>query len=107
MLNTLEKVKRLEDYLAIGNIVIDPVIELTINKLLMREFQRVAEVKNRLSNEIAQFEQQYAMDSNNFQQRYQTGELGDEMDFIEWSANLEMLNQIEKQLVGLETACDR
>ena len=42
MLSTVEKVKRLEGYLAISNITVDPVIELTINKLLMREYERVA-----------------------------------------------------------------
>lgn len=106
MLSTVEKVKRLEGYLAISNITVDPVIELTINKLLMREYERVAEIKHRLNTEMTQFEQQYAMNSNSFHQRYETGELGDEMDFIEWSATLEMLKQIEKQLAWLETARD-
>ncbi len=107
MLNTLEKVKRLENYLSIDNIAIDPVIELTINKLLMREYHRVTEIKKRLTNEISLLEQQYGMDSNSFQQRYQAGKLDDEMDFIEWSASLEMLNQIENQLNGLASACDK
>ena len=107
MLSTLEKVKSLEQYLAINNSNIDPVIDHTIDKLLNREYQRIAEIQTRLILDVAQFETHYAMESDSFQAQYNNGSLGDEMDFIEWSASLEMLAQIEKQLHWLKIAVEK
>lgn len=41
-----------------------------------------------------QYEQKYQMPSNQFYQRFQSGELGDSADFFEWSTYIEMLNQV-------------
>jgi len=107
MLSTLERVKSLENYLAMGNINIDPIIDQTINKLLVREYHRIAESKNGLMQDINQFEKQYTMNSLDFQQAYDNGNLNDDMDFMEWSATLDMLTQIENQLNWLKLAVDQ
>jgi hypothetical protein len=107
MLSTQERVKSLENYLAMGKINADPVIDRTINKLLTREYQRVAESKNRLTQDINQFEKQYEMNSQVFQQQYDSGQLTDDMDFMEWSASLDMLAQVEKQLKWLEIVIEK
>ncbi len=104
MISTLEKVKRLERYLAISNSTIDPVIETTLNKLLSREFNRMVELKARLSNELLGFEKHYNMESSIFYQRFEAGELGDAMDFIEWAATVEMLTNVNQRLELLEMA---
>ncbi len=36
------------------------------------------------------------MNSEEFKRRYEAGTLGDDMDYIEWSATLDMLAGIEK-----------
>jgi hypothetical protein len=102
MISTLEKVKQLEKYLAINNSAVDPVIETTINKLLVREFDRMFELKKRLADELFQFEKRYALQSDNFYQRYEAGELGDDVDFIEWAATVEMLANVKRRLELLE-----
>jgi len=107
MLNTLEKVKSLEQYLTISNTLVDPVIDHTINKLLTREYQRISEMQNRLLTDVNQFETHYAMPSTHFQTQYDNRLLGDDMDFIEWSATLDMLSQIEKQLKWLNIAVEQ
>jgi hypothetical protein len=104
MISTLEKVKRLERYLAISNSTIDPVIETTLNKLLSREFNRMVELKASLSNELLAFEKHYNMESSFFYQRFEAGELGDAMDFIEWAATVEMLTNVNQRLELLEMA---
>lgn len=101
MLSTLEKVKSLEHYLTISNPPVDPVIDHTLNKLLNREYQRISEIQKRLLSDVNQFEAHYEMKSTQFQSQYDKGILGDDIDFIEWSATLDMLNQIEKQLKWL------
>lgn len=101
MPNTLEKVKRLEQYLAFENQPLDPIIDRTVTKLLLRESARIEALQNRLSEQIREFEQQYHLPSGEFCPQYERGELGDEMDFIEWASTLEMLANVKKRLTIL------
>ncbi len=102
MTTTLEKVRRLEQYLAVDSSTVDPVLDTTINKLLAREHSRVLKLKTRLLDQCAQFEKQYSLESVEFYTRYENGEMGDEMDFIEWAATVEMLENVKERLILLE-----
>ena len=102
MISTLEKVKQLEKYLAINDSAIDPVVEKTINKLFVREYDRMVELKKRLASELSQFEKCYDLQSDHFYQRYEAGELGDDVDFIEWAATVEVLMNVKRRLELLE-----
>jgi hypothetical protein len=101
MLTTLDKVRRLEQYLAIDNSTVDPVLDTTLDKLLVREQARILELKASLLAQCALFEQRYALDSKDFYQRYEAGQMGDETDFIEWAATLDMLTNLETRLTLL------
>ena len=98
MLATLEKVKRLEQYLSVTNATIDPVSDQSIDKILAREEGRLREMNSRLSIQVSQFETQYDMTSNDFYQKYTNGSLGDAVDFIEWAATLDMLANNNSQM---------
>ena len=102
MTTALEKVRRLEQYIAVNSAAVDPVLDVTLDKLLARETARMLDLKARLANELANFEKRYAMKSAEFYARYENGEMGDEMDFVEWSATVEMLANVDKQLALLE-----
>jgi len=102
MTTTLEKVKRLEQYLVISGSNIDPVLDMSIDKLLVRELTRILGVKTRLFNQISEFEKLYSMTHADFYQCYKRGEMGDDMDFIEWAATIEMLTHVEKKLELLQ-----
>ncbi len=95
MMTTLEKVKRLEQYLLFSNLTVDPVLDMSINKLLVRESTRINELKTRLLNQVMMFEQTYSMVSSEFYRRYEKGEMGDEMDFVEWASTVEMLTNVD------------
>ena len=103
MLTTLEKVKQLEQYVALGSSTIDPILDMTISKLLTREFNRMVELKTRLANQLREFEEQYALKSEVFYERYENGEMGDDMDFVEWAATVEMVANVDRRLALLET----
>ncbi|MBF0242636.1 MAG: hypothetical protein HQK64_09205 [Desulfamplus sp.] len=103
-MTTLEKVRRLEEYIAINNSVVDSVVEITINKLLARELERVSELKLRLTNDISEFENQYSLKSDDFYTQYEAGKLGDLTDFVEWAATIEMLINVNRQYELLETS---
>jgi hypothetical protein len=104
MISTLEKIRRLEEYLALNNSNIDPIIETTVNKLLVREHNRMLELKTRLTNELSEFEKRYDLSSSDFYQQYEAGQLGDMMDYIEWAATLDMLTNVKRSLDLLEAA---
>ncbi|MBE2222378.1 MAG: hypothetical protein IAF02_12595 [Anaerolineae bacterium] len=104
MLATLEKIKRLEQYLSVNQVTVDPVLDQSIDKILAREQGRLHEMQLRLSAQITEFENQYQMTSENFSQKYQAGMLGDDIDFIEWAATLDMLANIDIQLSLLSPA---
>ena len=98
----LEKVKLLERYIAVDVAAIDPVMELAIEKLLKREASRMDELKQRLLRQKTEFEEKYGLDSEAFCRRYEKGAMGDDMDYVEWSATVDMLAGIEKRLSLLQ-----
>ena len=108
MVTTLEKVRRLEKYIAFDSSAVDHVLDMTVEKLLAREIERMRELKARLTDQLAEFEERYALESADFYTRYEDGEMGDAMDFVEWSATVEMLKNAERRLtlLALEKAPD-
>jgi len=98
----LEKVKLLEKYIAVDVAAIDPVMELAIEKLLKREASRMDELKQCLLRQKTEFEEKYGLDSEEFCRRYEKGAMGDDMDYVEWSATVDMLAGIEKRLSMLQ-----
>jgi hypothetical protein len=101
MMTTLEKVKCLEQYLVIDTSMVDPVLDMSINKLLAREHTRMQELKTRLLDQLIAFEETYSLSSSEFYSRYETGDMGDQMDFVEWAATVEMLSNVDNRLALL------
>ena len=81
---------------------LDPVAELTSEQLLKREASRMVALKQRLVQQKQDFEERYGLDSDEFCRRYEAGTMGDEMDYVEWSATLDMLAGIENRLMLLQ-----
>jgi len=106
MMTTLEKVRRLEQYIAADSSAVDPVIYMAIDKLMQREITRLLKLKARLADQLQKFEKKYAMNSSDFCARYESGEIGDDMDYIEWAATVEMLKNAERRLLLLKTESD-
>jgi hypothetical protein len=52
-------------------------------------------------NQVMKFEQTYSLISSEFYTRYEKGEMGDEMDFVEWAATVDMLANVEQNLTLL------
>ena len=55
------------------------------------------DIRQKLLQLIAKFEEKYGMNSEEFNRRYEAGTLGDDMDYVEWSATLDMLAGIEEK----------
>ena len=102
MSKTLEKIRLLERYLASDQAAADPLMDTTIDKLLAREIAHAQELKTRLENQIAGYEKRYQLNVSTFYRRYQDGEMGDDMDFVEWAATVEMLDKARERLALLQ-----
>ncbi len=89
-METIEKIQRLEKYLQKNNNT-DDVFAEVIRKIYSREIRRIKIGIKRLQNQIITFENQYNLSSDAFLIQYEDGKLGDDIDFIEWAATIEML----------------
>ncbi len=97
-MTVLEKIKILERYVSVDPSMIDSVMEMAIDKLLKREATRMGDMHLRINDQIAAFEAKYKMNSEEFRSRYDKGSIGDDMDFIEWAATIDMREKIQRHL---------
>jgi hypothetical protein len=77
-----------------------PLVESAIQtelKVLELGLQRTRE-------RLAEFEQRFAMTSADFERRFNTQELKESLDFIEWSGELKTLHLLEDQRQALHGA---
>jgi hypothetical protein len=96
---TLEKLQGLERLYRQG--FRSDVVDQTIAKLLDLEVQRARSEQQDLEARMAEYETQYQMRSEAFYQRFRAGELGDAMDFVEWSVFYEMHQVLSARLETL------
>ena len=82
-----------------------PVIDQAVRKLVALEVEQTQTELQRLETRLLAYEQQYDIPSDEFYRRFRSGELGDDMDFVEWSvfwdmheAALRRLDELTKQI---------
>lgn len=97
-MTVLEKIKILERYVSVDPSMIDSVMEMAIDKLLKREATRMGDMHLRINDQIAAFETKHKMSSEEFRRRYDQGTIGDDMDFIEWAATIDMREKIQHHM---------
>ena len=85
---TLDKLRSLEQLYRQGYRT--EVIDRTVDKLLAMEMEQAYKELRDLGARLSRYEQQYNMTSSEFYRRFRAGELGDEMDFVEWSVFYDM-----------------
>ena len=100
----LERIQQLAEYVALsGDTIEDRVLELALDKLMSREVSRLATQRRRLQAQLAEFERRYGLSSRDFYERFERGELGDDADFVEWSATYEMVENLNTRLAVLRS----
>ncbi len=106
-MTTLEKVRRLEKYIANDDASANSVLDLALDKMLAREVERLRSLQVTLQGQLSGFETRYQMDSPAFYADYEQGKLGDEMDFVEWAATVEMVRNVKTRLSLLQSPDDK
>ena len=51
-----------------------------------------------LQSDLAEFEQQYGLNSTEFLRRYEAGQTDDRMDFVEWASLVHMRDSLLRRL---------
>jgi len=95
-IRTLDKLRSLEQLYRQG--FRSEVIDRAIDKLLVAEIEQARAERRDLEARLSAYEEQYGMTSEEFYRRFRAGELGDGMDFIEWSVFYEMYQAILQRL---------
>ncbi len=98
-MNTLEKLELLTENCS-DRTELDRILGQLLSVILTRHRQKLA-IYDR---DITKFEQTYAIDSNEFQQQFEDGILGDEMDLFEWFSLCELRKDILVKIGKLEQA---
>jgi len=97
-MTTLEKVRLFERYLELTHGGTDTTLDVVLDKLLDRKKVELARRRDEMRFELDAFENRYGMASQEFYAKFEQGELGDSMDFLEWSATWQMYGNLIKYL---------
>lgn len=78
-------------------------LDRMLDKLLHVVHGQHREKLDHLDHLLCQFEARYQMGSEEFQRQFEAGQLGDDMDFFEWSGLIELREQVRCKLERLES----
>jgi len=98
-MNTLDKLELLSANCSDRN-ELDRILSQLLSVMLNRHRQKLA-VYDR---DISKFEQSYRLDSHQFQEQFESGVLGDEMDLFEWFSLCELRKDLLIKISKLEQA---
>ena len=74
---------------------VDGKVELTLRKVFNSKIQQYERDMAELNQDLADFEKKYGMDSEYFYNEFESGKLGDAMDFFEWASLYDMFRDTE------------
>lgn len=98
-MNTLQKLELLKDTYS-DQAELDQILGKLLYVALSQHRLRL----EKYDRDLREFEQRYKMESSIFYQRFEAGELGDEVDFFEWSSLYELRQDIREKIHRLELA---
>jgi hypothetical protein len=78
-------------------------IEQSLTKIIELERNHASQQADELRAKLQTYETQYAMPSDTFYEQFNTGKLGDSIDFFEWSAFYDMWQTVQSRLNVLQS----
>lgn len=94
-----DRVQTLEKLYAEGQV--SPVIDLALEKALAYERGEAQHQLAQLEQDLAEFEQEYGLTSDGFYARFEAGEMGDAVDFVEWASLFQMAQRLQDRIALL------
>jgi hypothetical protein len=96
MASVLEKIEILQSVGAEG------LADQALTKIIQIEIDRLNQEQQRLKTELTKFESTYQMTSEACQQKFEAGELGDAVEFFEWTSVYSIYQHNEHMLCLLK-----
>lgn len=66
-------------------------------KALKDRIEKLNQKIDELQRNMDYFKRKYGMESEKFYQRFKSGELGDDRDYLEWKASWEIFNELKNE----------
>jgi hypothetical protein len=95
-----DRVRILEKLYAQGQT--SDVVDLALEKLFAYELGETRQKLALLEQDLTEFEGRYELSSDAFFNRFQAGEMGDAMDFVEWASLFQMTQRLRERIALLE-----
>ena len=102
METTIERAERFTHFLKTEHREFDAVIDPVFDKLFDRERQTLLQQRSELRADLNKFEHLYSLESSEFYDKFESGEIGDDMDFFEWYGAWRMYQNTLKSLKTLD-----
>jgi hypothetical protein len=80
----------------------DPFISRTLSKMVSTRLTMLQKELKRVQGALLRFEHSYGKTSDAFIKEFQSGKAGDDMDFIEWSALVQMSERLRAERTALQ-----
>ncbi len=93
---TAQRLQALAELYRLGQV--SDVMDRTLEKLLAYEAELCQAQLSQLETDLAAFEQQYQLSSDEFYRRFQAGQTDDTMDFVEWVSLVQIANNLRQRL---------
>lgn len=77
---------------------VSELMDRTLEKLLRHEAETCQAQLSQIQADLSEFEQTYHLPSTEFYHQFQTGQIGDEMDYVEWASLVQMANNLKNRL---------
>ncbi|HOI40264.1 MAG TPA: hypothetical protein PL168_05995 [Methanobacterium sp.] len=102
MADMISKIKVLEELAKLGGE--DEVFLRAIDKLTRYKRDKLQDDLKDIEAQIQYFEEEYGMKSHDFVLKFEKGDVGDRIDFMEWASLCDMRERIMNRLNLLEGA---
>jgi hypothetical protein len=80
---------------------VSELMDQTLDKLFSVEAAKAQKDIEELRVDLLAFEERFGMESEEFYNRFEAGEMGDDMDFIEWASFFDMYRNAQSRLAAL------
>ena len=97
---SLRKVERVQSF--IQRFGEDTFFEVTLQKMLDYKVNQYEQELKEIEEALRRFEEQYGLSTAAFLERFEAGQMGDEIDFLEWASLHRMKERIQARKYALE-----
>ena len=73
-------------------------IDQTLAKLVESELSELRKELREVNDRIDELERRYGMETENFIEKFDAGEIGDDADFVEWFAYSDIRAELRKKI---------